>query len=316
VFALAGNKLETGLRPLLRRFVFSPGGFLIPRALRRMARFSDHLDRIEARLPHRIGSVLTVAFFCVIGLYGMQAGGHARTATQQIVSGLGFAIETVRVSGNRRTSDIDIIETIALDGATSLLSLDVDAARTAIEALPWVRSASVRKIYPQTVEIVLDEREAFAIWQHGSKLSLIEADGAVIGPFVASEFDNLPLVVGFGAESSAADLVAQLSQWPRLETELMAAIRVADRRWNLKFATGLIAKLPEENLDRALADLDALVRDHDVLARDMESVDLRLADRLTVRLTESAMVQREKALQERDKALKDAARRNNAGHRT
>ncbi len=85
----------------------------------------------------------------------------------------------MKVSGNAETSEIDILQLLGLDGTTSLVALDIDAARQQDRRTALGRRAStVRKVYPSTIEVTLKERQAFAIWQHGSDLSLIEKNGS------------------------------------------------------------------------------------------------------------------------------------------
>ncbi len=81
---------------------------------------------------------------------------------RQSLRALGFAVDQVRVSGNKETSEIDILERLDLDGWTSLVGFDAEAARARITGLPWVKVAAVRKIYPDALEVRIEEREPFA----------------------------------------------------------------------------------------------------------------------------------------------------------
>jgi cell division protein FtsQ len=85
---------------------------------------------------------------------------------------------------------------------------------------------------------------------------------------------------------------------------LRAAVLVADRRWNLKLTSGLDIRLPEAEVAQALDVLDALDRDKKLLSRDLTAIDLRLPDRVVVRLSDEAAQAREQALKERDKKKK------------
>lgn len=101
----------------------------------------------------------------------MSIGGHTQDVAQATTSAAGFAIEDVKVSGNDQTSEIEILQLLGLDGTTSLVALDADAARQKIANLPWVENVEVRKVYPKAIEVKLTERKAYAIWQHGSELA-------------------------------------------------------------------------------------------------------------------------------------------------
>jgi len=241
-----------------------------------------------------------------VSAYGIVVGGHGPAVVQSLTSFAGFAVEDVRVVGNEQTSEIDILQLLGLDGTTSLLALDIDASRRSLSGLPWVESAEVRKIYPNTVEVVLHERKAYGIWQHGSELSLIERNGSVIGPLRDNKFSVLPLFVGRDAEIAAASVESEFARWPEIASRVKAYVRVASRRWDIHLDSGIVVKLPEEGLDAALALLSRLQAEQQVLARDIAAIDLRLPDRTAIQLTPEAQARRQVALEQRDKALKKA----------
>lgn len=306
MFAVAGrNARETASARL--------GGasgqlFVLPRPLRRVARFTAALAAGRIAIPSCTGVLCAALLFGATGVYGMVLGGHTKATMESTGSALGFAVDKVDITGNSQVSDIDVLQQLHLDGDTSLLTLDVAAARKALMELPWVEDAEVRKIYPGTVSIALRERKAFAIWQHGQDLSLIERSGSVIVPFEPGKFSSLPLYVGLGAETAAADFDRLLANWPDLRRRVRAAVRVSDRRWDLLFANGVTVKLPEENVAQALEDLSVMDRDRSILTRDIVAVDLRLADRITVQLSPAAAARREDALKERDKEIRRVER--------
>jgi cell division protein FtsQ len=73
-------------------------------------------------------------------------------------------------------------------------------------------------------------------------------------------------------------------------------VLVGERRWNLRLNNGIDVKLPETGVADALDQLAALDRDKQLLSRDITIVDLRLPDRVVVRLTEAVAQAREEAL--------------------
>jgi cell division protein FtsQ len=279
---------------------------VLPRPLRRVVRFAVSLATGRIDIPAHAGTLSTFAFFAVVGLYGMSLGGHGHVVAQSTTAAVGFAIEDVRVSGNDQTSEIDILQLLGLDGTTSLVALDIDAARRKLSELPWVEYAEVRKVYPRTIEVMLKERKAFAIWQHGSELSLIEKNGSIIAPLKDNKFASLPLFVGRDAEIAAASFAQEMDKWPEIASRVRAYVRVSSRRWDLHLDNGIVLKLPEERIPSALALLSKLEKEQGVLERDVAAVDLRLEDRTTIQLTSAAAERREQALDARTKALKKA----------
>jgi cell division protein FtsQ len=283
--------------------------FVLPRFLRKPFRFAARLFQGNVSIPRHAGTIGMLGFLGATGLYGMVVGNHSQEVVKATASTLGFAIEDVKVVGNRETSDIDILGQLNLDGETSLVGLSAEEARASIAQLPWVESAEVRKVYPGTVQVALHERQAFAIWQNDNELSLIDAEGDTIVPFRAGRYNTLPLVVGDGAQKVVKGFVDEVANYPALAGKVRAYIRVADRRWDLLLDNGVRIMLPAEDPLKALAQIQKLDEEKHLLTRDITAVDLRLDDRITVQLTASGMEQRQKFLAERKKELARTGKR-------
>src|SRR5262249_31790109 len=155
------------------------------------------------------------------------------------------------------------------------------------------------KLYPDRLQISVTEREAFALWQKDGRISVIADDGTVLEPFVPRRFVVLPLLVGRGAQTRAKELVMLLDRYPEVRDLVRASVLVAERRWNLRLKNGIDVRLPETDVDRALNTLIMLDRGKNLLARDITIVDLRLADRVTLRLSDQAAKAREDAFKEK-----------------
>ena len=281
---------------------------VLPRWLRGPARWLDRLFRGDIVFPRFSATVASACLFAFAGAYGAYLGGQWPGIVQAITSRTGFAIDNVHVTGNRQTSEIDVLGALGLDGWTSQIGFSAAAARQKILALPWVQEASVHKIYPGTVEIAITEKTPYAIWQHGDELTLVQKDGGIIAPFSGGKFASLPLVVGVGAASGAAAIVAKVDKFPNLAGRVKGYVRVGGRRWDITFDNGVTVKLPEAGEDQAIADLARMDRERSLLERDIVSVDMRLEDRLFVQLTPEAAAAREAAVKERTKQAKKSGR--------
>ena len=287
----------------------SGAAFVLPRLLRKPFRFAVRLFQGNINVPRYAGTIGMLGFLGATGIYGMVLGGHSENMIKATASTFGFAIEDVKVVGNNETSDIDILGQLELDGETSLVGLSAEQARQAIAKLPWVEGAEVRKVYPGTLLVSLEERKAFAVWQNGQELSLIDSAGDTIVPFRAGRYNALPLVVGEGAEKRVKGFVDEVAAYPGLAGKVRAYIRVADRRWDILLENGVRIMLPEDEPMKALAEVERLDSENQLLSRDIASVDLRLDDRVTVQLTASGMEQRQKFLAERKKELSRTGKR-------
>ena len=150
-----------------------------------------------------------------------------------------------------------------------------------------MQRATVERRLPGTVLVKLDERRPFAVWQNGGKFQLIDRSGQVVAeqdPVKdAAAFAVLPLVVGPGAPGAAADLLDALVAQPTLRSRVAAAVRVGERRWNLRLNSGADVLLPEGAEAAAITKLVDLQNTQALLDRPLQVVDMRLPDRLVVR---------------------------------
>lgn len=277
--------------------------FVLPRQLRRPVRLLVRLCGGEYEAPRFSAAILSMALIASAGAYGAVLGGYADSVVQGVTARTGFAVDQIKVVGNHQTSEIDVLGQLGLDGWTSLIGFDAEAARQRIATLPWVEGAAVRKIYPHTLEVRIEEREAFALWQQGDALSVIERSGAVIAPFSGGKQALLPLIVGTGAPAKAPEFLDKIQRYPELAARVKGYIRIGERRWDLKLENGITVKLPEDGEDQAIAALVKLDHDNGLLTRDIAAVDMRLSDRLVVELSPEAATQRQAALSEKPKSL-------------
>jgi cell division protein FtsQ len=197
---------------------------------------------------------------------------------------LGLRVADVRVEGRGTTDRETILEALNARPGTPILAVDPMRAKRQLESLPWVRSAAIERRFPDTIYVRLVERQPMALWQHGGKLDLIDRTGAVIPVARLDRFAKLPMVVGEDAAPHAATLLAMLATQPDLATRVTAAIDVGGRRWNLRLDNAIDVLLPADDAAEAWADLARLQRTNAILQRDVQAIDMRLPDRLVVRV--------------------------------
>ncbi len=196
---------------------------------------------------------------------------------------LGLRVETVTIEGRANTPEPLLRAAIGVNPGAPLLGFSVAAARQRIETLAWVEHATVERRLPDTIVVNLQERRPFAVWQNQGKFLLIDRDGEIVADQNVAQFSSLPLVVGLGAPAAAAPLLDALTERPALQRHVVAAVRVGERRWNLRMNSGTDVLLPEGQEVAALDRLLSLQQEHALLDRPLSAVDMRLPDRLVVR---------------------------------
>jgi cell division protein FtsQ len=272
-------------------------------------RWTTRLRRLP--LPPGIGVFGSVLLLAGALGYGVVKGQHLpdvidwfKDVRNVAANSVGFRITAVSLTGSKEVSREEILTTAGVTGRASLLFLDADVARDKLLANPWIGDAAVLKLYPDRLQITVTERQAFALWQKNGQVSVIAADGTVLEPFVEGRYIGLPVVIGKGAEHAAKEFLAVLDRYPDVRTLTQASILVAERRWNLRLLNGIDVRLPETDVAGALNRLVELDHDKKLLTRDITMVDLRLPDRVTVRLSDAAAQAREEALSANKKKKK------------
>jgi len=174
-----------------------------------------------------------------------------------------------------------------LNGDCSLLVPAGENYSLLVEAIGWVREAVVERRFPDTIFLRIEERDPLALWQKNGRLFVIDNDGVVIKGASPQNYALLPVIVGDDAPANAGLLLTVLASEPSLHQRVAAAVRVGGRRWNLRFDNGVDVELPEQNFAAAWRRLAEFERIHQLLARDITAIDLRLPDRLVVRPAEA-----------------------------
>lgn len=219
----------------------------------------------------------------VIGRQWVAAGAFVDT----IALRGGLVVRSVTVEGRDRTSPTRLLAALGIGRGEPILRFDPRAARARVEALPWVESARVERRLPDSIHVVLTERQPLALWQRGADgdFAVIDQAGAPL-EVDTRPFAELPVIVGDGAPGRVPGLLAMLAAEPELAARLRAATWVGGRRWTLRLDAiedGIDIALPEHDAAGAWARLARLERQGRLLARHIDRVDLRLPDRLVVR---------------------------------
>ena len=234
----------------------------------------------------------------VIGFFGIALGGptwlwrsgwvadswrEARVSAVSISADIGLTVKEVLLEGRIHAPRAGVLKALGLKVGDPIMGFDLAMVRDRIEALPWIQSAAVERRLPGVVRVRIVEREPIALWQRKGVLSLVGRDGVPITNRKLGRFRDLLVIVGKDAPRHATNLLVLLASDPALRKRVRAAVRVGARRWNLRLDNGIDVRLPEDDVAAALARLAKLDRRHGLLGNDIDTIDLRIPDRLIVR---------------------------------
>jgi cell division protein FtsQ len=244
----------------------------------------------------KVCAVAVLAALAVGGPWALWRAGIAQRTIERVETAfieftgmVGLVVDDVLVEGRVETKARDVLAALKVQRGMPVLAVDPRAAKERLEQIPWVREAAVERRLPGLVSVRLVERMPMALWQHEGRFVLIDRHGVQIETEEVGRFGSLPHIVGENAGEAAGELLRMLSAEPALERRVVAAIRVAGRRWNLRLDNGVDVMLPAENATAAWMQLAAYEREQGILARDVKAIDLRLPDRVVLKPNPSAV---------------------------
>jgi cell division protein FtsQ len=191
-------------------------------------------------------------------------------------------LKVVRADGKFRYMQRQDLEQAVGEVTTGgFLTVDVNAIRDRAKSLPWVDKVSVRRVWPDTIQLWVEEHLPLSRW---GKNAVLNVRGEVIRPRTESIPTGLPTLYGpdgSGQEMAEAyiKIKARASSFGLKITELKMDER---RAWTMRFNSKLLVKIGnkdvEERLDRFYSIYPLLKEDK----RELQAVDLRYTNGVAI----------------------------------
>lgn len=206
----------------------------------------------------------------------------------------------VTVTGNHVVPSSDIVNAIGLGEtaqslATPILQLDLTSIRRRVERIPWVKSASITRIFPDRLRVTVVERTPVAYASIGGRIELVDQDGILLDMRRGAE-SGFPVIYGLSDAEDASVRKERLAPYLRFITSAKGPLK--DSGWSVSEAdvsnpddlrvllvkgpTTVLARFGSRNyLQRAESFISVVPR---ILARStkINSIDLRFRDEVVV----------------------------------
>jgi cell division protein FtsQ len=203
----------------------------------------------------------------------------------------GFTLEELIVKNRKLTKVEDVVEAVGLNVGDSLFQTSLGEIHQKLLYLPMVKEAHVTRDLSGRIIIDLHERKPYALWQFQDKLRVIDAEGIVLARANPDEYPNLITVVGENAPQNMQELISFLPTEKNLSEEVVAAVYVSDRRWDVHFVSGVQIMLPENNPRVAWKRLAKMHKKHDILQQKLQAIDLRIEDKIYITLPDEQKIE-------------------------
>ena len=191
-----------------------------------------------------------------------------------------FPLQTVRLSAvPQRVEAAEVLRVVRNDARGNFFTVDIDRLRQALEKLPWVRNASIRREFPHGLVLQLEEDQALARWNNVALVNRqgeiflaerampqaapgsdeVRVLGGVMGarrpPLYGESEQQLPLFIG--QDDAAAEMTRQYAQFSQQLAGLdlrVTQLRLSARHaWQLHLSNGMVLELGRDDMQQRLA---------------------------------------------------------------
>ena len=224
--------------------------------------------------PHLLNLVATT-------LYALSAVVIVYASIYVIVHLPIFPLKEVKIEGALQHVSRDQVKLIVAQHLKgNFFTLDLIKTRDAFEKLPWARKVNIRRRWPDTLEVAIEEHKAYARW---SDIALVNTHGEL---FHAASNQDLPLFFGpedgiyevakfydvFNQQLQTADLqIAKLTLTPR-------------RAWQITTVNHIVIELGRVEMESRLAKFaNVYASTLYALSKKMTYADLRYPNGFAVR---------------------------------
>lgn len=158
-----------------------------------------------------------------------------------------FAIQKIEIKGDLKNATVDELQSdySALLGR-SLLSVSLSDALSVALASEWVENAEIRKVWPNTLQVLVHEHTPLAYWGDGQ---IISTSAVVITP---KTVPDLPLTRLYGPEDSSDIVLEQfglISQVLASSSLRVFSLTLEPRgAWSIRFTNGIVVKLGRDEI--------------------------------------------------------------------
>jgi cell division protein FtsQ len=131
--------------------------------------------------------------------------------------------DAVEITGVKNASRAHVMEVAGADIGRNVFFVPLDERKKQLEQIPWVQEATVMRLLPNRIAVTIHERTPVAFAQIGSRISLIDANGVVMGlPANRQTKYSFPVIRGITDTEPLSSRAAAMKIYNRLVSELGA----------------------------------------------------------------------------------------------
>ncbi|HEV2991626.1 MAG TPA: FtsQ-type POTRA domain-containing protein [Candidatus Angelobacter sp.] len=129
--------------------------------------------------------------------------------------------DNLEITGVQNAARAQVMDVVGADIGRNIFYVPLDERKKQLEGIPWIESATVMRLLPNRIAIHVQERTPVAFVQIGSKISLIDGNGVVMGlPASRQVKYSFPVIQGITETEPLSSRAASMKIYNRLVREL------------------------------------------------------------------------------------------------
>ena len=248
-----------------------------------MARKKNNKLHSERRAENR-----AVVRFLLSGVAGVMVLSLVAWGVWEVQDADTLPINNVEVRSEfNKVTEKQIQAVIAQNELKGFFSTDVDVITNEMREIPWLKTITIRRVWPDTLQFAVTERKAIAHWNDSA---LLAVDGTIFSPAVETYPQGLPKLTGpKGTQANVLkNYISMAANLQTLNLQINELTMDARRAWMVKLDNGVVLNIGRQQTSERLQRFVKIYKDLTVANKEKAAVvDLRYTNGFAIRWEKS-----------------------------
>jgi cell division protein FtsQ len=197
-------------------------------------------------------------------------------AIRSYFQNVNLVVTSIEVEGNEKVSSEEIVKLSKAKVGDNIVMIDLSDIKKGVETNKWIAEATVERVLPDAIKIIVEEERAKAVYIQNQKMYLVNDSGKIIEEISDySLYKNYIYLIGEGANVGYSEMLDYLYSSESIYSKIEGLIKIGNRRWDVKLNNNITLKLPESSLTENLVIFDEIIQKYNLLYYPC-IIDLRL----------------------------------------
>ncbi len=185
-----------------------------------------------------------------------------------------FKLKKVDINGTRNI-DLKIIRNLFKKEINNpIFFININKIKNKIEEIELVKKVHIERVYPDKIQIKIEEKIPISIINFNNDFQLFTNDGSKFNINDLSKFQSLPILRGKNVEKKVFEIIDLINNL-EFKDEIWSVEYVNQRRYNLWLKKGIKIMLPEKNKKNSIFTLNKLHFNYNIIDGNFIEIDLR-----------------------------------------